>query len=100
MDLAFSGLVSAAKDAKEPLPDVCCSLQETAFAMCVEVTERALSLTGKDEVLLVGGVGANARLQEMLRDHVRGAGGTVLCARAKISRGQRRDDRLYRKTDA
>ena len=34
--------------------------------MCVEVTERALSLTGKDEVLLVGGVGANARLQEML----------------------------------
>jgi len=67
MDLAFSGLVSAAKDAKEPLPDVCCSLQETAFAMCVEVTERALSLTGKDEVLLVGGVGANARLQEMLK---------------------------------
>ncbi|MGA2698339.1 MAG: bifunctional N(6)-L-threonylcarbamoyladenine synthase/serine/threonine protein kinase [Methanoregula sp.] len=67
MDLAFSGLVSAAKEAKEPLPDVCCSLQETAFAMCVEVTERALSLTGKDEVLLVGGVGVNGRLQEMLR---------------------------------
>ncbi len=67
MDLAFSGLVSAAKDAQKPLPDVCCSLQETAFAMCVEVTERALSLTGKSEVLLVGGVGANARLQEMLR---------------------------------
>ena len=66
MDLAFSGLVSAAKDSRQPLPDVCCSLQETAFAMCVEVTERALSLTGKDEVLLVGGVGANARLQEML----------------------------------
>jgi len=67
MDLAFSGLVSAAKDSKRPLPDVCCSLQETAFAMCVEVTERALSLTGKNEVLLVGGVGANSRLQEMLR---------------------------------
>ena len=67
MDLAFSGLMSAAKDCKAPLPDVCFSLQETAFAMCVEVTERALSLTGKDEVLLVGGVGANRRLQEMLR---------------------------------
>jgi N6-L-threonylcarbamoyladenine synthase/protein kinase Bud32 len=67
MDLAFSGLVSAAKDAKAPLPDVCYSLQETAFAMCVEVTERALSLAGKNEVLLVGGVGANLRLQEMLR---------------------------------
>ncbi|MFA4877371.1 MAG: bifunctional N(6)-L-threonylcarbamoyladenine synthase/serine/threonine protein kinase [Methanoregula sp.] len=67
MDLAFSGLISAAKDSKAPLPDVCYSLQETAFAMCVEVTERALSLSGKDEVLLVGGVGANRRLQEMLR---------------------------------
>jgi N6-L-threonylcarbamoyladenine synthase/protein kinase Bud32 len=67
MDLAFSGLVSAAKDSKKPLPDVCCSLQETAFAMCVEVTERAMSLAGKDEVLLVGGVGANSRLQEMLQ---------------------------------
>jgi len=67
MDLAFSGLVSAAKDHKAPLPDVCYSLQETAFAMCVEVTERALSLTGKNEVMLVGGVGANKRLQEMLR---------------------------------
>jgi N6-L-threonylcarbamoyladenine synthase/protein kinase Bud32 len=67
MDLAFSGLVSAAKESGAPLPDVCYSLQETAFAMCVEVTERALSLTGKNEVLLVGGVGANRRLQEMLR---------------------------------
>jgi N6-L-threonylcarbamoyladenine synthase/protein kinase Bud32 len=67
MDLAFSGLVSAAKDHKAPLPDVCYSLQETAFAMCVEVTERAMSLAGKNEVLLVGGVGANRRLQEMLR---------------------------------
>jgi bifunctional N6-L-threonylcarbamoyladenine synthase / protein kinase Bud32 len=66
MDLAFSGLVSAAKESCAPLPDVCYSLQETAFAMCVEVTERALSLTGKREVLLVGGVGANQRLQEML----------------------------------
>ncbi len=67
MDLAFSGLVSAAKESRAPLPDVCNSLQETAFAMCVEVTERALSLTGKNEVLLVGGVGANRRLQEMLQ---------------------------------
>ncbi|KQC05402.1 MAG: serine/threonine protein kinase [Methanoculleus sp. SDB] len=67
MDLAFSGLVSAARDARAPLPDVCAGLQETAFAMCVEVTERACAHAGKDEVLLVGGVGANARLQEMLR---------------------------------
>ena len=66
MDLAFSGLVSAAKDSSAAIEDVCHSLQETAFAMCVEVTERALSQTGKDEMILVGGVGVNGRLQEML----------------------------------
>lgn len=67
MDLAFSGLMSAAKESRASLEDTCHSFQETAFAMCVEVTERALSLAGKDEVLLVGGVGANRRLQEMLK---------------------------------
>ena len=67
MDLAFSGLVSAAQESTAPLEDISAGLQETAFAMCVEVTERALAHAGKDEVLLVGGVGANARLQEMLR---------------------------------
>ena len=67
MDLAFSGLVTATSSSRAPLGDVCRSLQETAFAMCVEVTERALAHAGKEEVLLVGGVGANKRLQEMLR---------------------------------
>ncbi|MDD1673374.1 MAG: bifunctional N(6)-L-threonylcarbamoyladenine synthase/serine/threonine protein kinase [Methanomicrobiales archaeon] len=67
MDLAFSGLVSAAKDSHASLEDVCFSLQENAFAMCVEVTERALAHAEKEEVLLVGGVGVNGRLQEMLR---------------------------------
>lgn len=67
MDLAFSGLISAAQESTAPIEDVCHSLQETAFAMCVEVTERALAQTGKDEVLLVGGVAANSRLREMLQ---------------------------------
>jgi N6-L-threonylcarbamoyladenine synthase/protein kinase Bud32 len=76
MDLAFSGLVSAAKESILPVEDVCHSLQETAFAMCVEVTERALAHSGKDEVLLVGGVGANARLEEMLEVMADGRGAT------------------------
>lgn len=76
MDLAFSGLVTAAASSTAPPEDVCRSLQETAFAMCVEVTERAVAHAGKEEVLLVGGVGANRRLQEMLREMCedRGAG--------------------------
>ncbi|MFU8767100.1 MAG: bifunctional N(6)-L-threonylcarbamoyladenine synthase/serine/threonine protein kinase [Candidatus Methanoperedens sp.] len=68
MDFSFSGLATAAHEAsrKYPLPDVCHSFQETAFAMLVEVTERAVAHTGKSEVLLAGGVGANSRLREML----------------------------------
>jgi N6-L-threonylcarbamoyladenine synthase/protein kinase Bud32 len=75
MDLSFSGLYSAAKRLVESkdyknkytLNDVANSLQETAFAMLTEVTERALAHTGKSEVLLTGGVAANKRLQEMVR---------------------------------
>ncbi len=68
MDLSFSGLSTAATEAlkRNSLEDVCYSLQETAFSMIVEVTERALAHTGKNEVLLAGGVGANMRLREML----------------------------------
>ena len=70
MDFSFSGLLSAAlREVKKgtPIEDVCFSLQETAFSMLVEVTERALSHTQKDEVMLCGGVSANSRLREMLK---------------------------------
>jgi len=46
--------------------DLCFSLQETIFAMLVEITERAMAHTNSKEVLLVGGVGCNVRLQDMM----------------------------------
>ncbi len=70
MDVSFSGIMTAAiKLLKKGIPkeNIAYSLQETCFAMLVEVTERALAHTGKDEVLLVGGVAANKRLQEMMQ---------------------------------
>lgn len=71
MDMSFSGLLTAAikslKEGRHRLEDLCYSLQETAFSMVVEVTERALAHTEKKEVLLTGGVAANKRLQEMVR---------------------------------
>lgn len=69
-DVSFSGLLTAAiKLASEPrnaLSDICYSLQETAFAMITESVERAISFTGKRQVMIVGGVAANKRLVEML----------------------------------
>ena len=68
-DVSFSGLLSATKSiAKKSKNDACYSLQETAFAMISETVERALSFTGKKELMIVGGVAANKRLSEMLED--------------------------------
>ncbi len=69
MDVSFSGILTRVKQllakgvSKE---DLCFSIQETCFAMCAEVAERALAHTEKKELLLVGGVGANKRFCEML----------------------------------
>jgi N6-L-threonylcarbamoyladenine synthase len=46
--------------------DLCFSLQETIFAMLVEITERAMAHCCAPDVLIVGGVGCNLRLQEMM----------------------------------
>ncbi len=70
MDLSLSGLLTSATAALRRgdcrLEDLCYSLQEHAFSMVSEVTERALAHTEKKEVLLTGGVAANKRLQSML----------------------------------
>jgi N6-L-threonylcarbamoyladenine synthase len=69
MDVAFSGLLTHLeqkwKSGKYSKEELCHSLQETAFAMLVEVAERALAHTGKTELVLGGGVACNKRLQEM-----------------------------------
>jgi N6-L-threonylcarbamoyladenine synthase len=68
-DVSFSGLLSSTKSLiKKNKSDACFSLQETAFAMISEAVERALSFTRKKELLIVGGVAANKRLSEMLKD--------------------------------
>ncbi|CAI50626.1 KEOPS complex subunit Kae1/Bud32 [Natronomonas pharaonis DSM 2160] len=80
MDFSFSGIMSAAKQAYDdgtPVADVCCGLQETIFAMLAEVSERALSLTGADELVVGGGVAQNSRLQEMLTQMCENRGAAI-----------------------
>lgn len=66
----MSGVLSAieqlARTGKHSKEDLCYAMQETAFAMLVEITERAMAHVGAKEVLIVGGVGCNQRLQEMM----------------------------------
>jgi len=71
MDLSFNGLLTATIEllhrGEYHLEDLCYSLQEVAFSMLSEVTERALGHTEKSELfLLAGGVAVNKRLQSML----------------------------------
>ena len=85
MDVSFSGILTyIEKEAKQNLQkgtctkaDLCYSLQETVFAMLVETTERALAHVGSNEVLIVGGVGCNKRLQEMMAQMMKERDGKV-----------------------
>ncbi len=70
MDVSFSGLLTNLKqkyDKKCKIEDLSYSLQETSFAMLVEVAERAMAHCNKSELLLGGGVACNKRLQEMCK---------------------------------
>ncbi|KAK2628602.1 hypothetical protein QTJ16_001705 [Diplocarpon rosae] len=94
MDCSFSGILAnidilaaelkANPDLRDPITgavittaDLCFSLQETVYAMLVEITERAMAHVGSNEVLIVGGVGCNERLQEMMGLMARDRGGSV-----------------------
>ncbi|PVI07664.1 O-sialoglyco protein endopeptidase-like protein [Periconia macrospinosa] len=97
MDASFTGILAAAellaKGIDEKLPpekrlktesgelvtkeDLCFSLQETVFAILVEITERAMAHVGATQVLVVGGVGSNVRLQQMMGLMARDRGGSV-----------------------
>lgn len=95
MDCSFSGILATIdfladklqdgttewkdEQTEEPITreDLCFSLQETVFAMLVEITERAMAHVGSDQVLIVGGVGSNERLQEMMGMMAKDRGGSV-----------------------
>ena len=95
MDCSFSGILSSVdalaarltregdawRDEVTKMPvsreDLCFSLQETVFAMLVEITERAMAHVGSSQVLVVGGVGSNERLQDMMGAMARARGGSV-----------------------
>lgn len=99
MDVSFSGILarveemarkleaSHASDAEtwkddetgEPITkeDLCFTLQETVYAMLVEITERAMAHVGASQVLVVGGVGCNERLQQMMGMMAAERGGSV-----------------------
>jgi len=91
MDCSFSGILTTASHLAAQLgrlidqtthalitkEDLCFSLQETVFAMLVEITERAMAHVGSRQVLIVGGVGCNERLQEMMGIMARDRGGEV-----------------------
>jgi N6-L-threonylcarbamoyladenine synthase len=68
MDIVFSGLLTSArkKIKTEKEEDLIFSFMHTAYAMVLEVCERAISYTKKKEIMVIGGVAASKALKEML----------------------------------
>ena len=69
MDVSFSGLYTylVRRLNNYKLEDLSFSLQETAFPMLIEASERAMAHLHKKELLFGGGVACNKRFQEMGR---------------------------------
>jgi N6-L-threonylcarbamoyladenine synthase/protein kinase Bud32 len=70
MDLSYSGMLTAARKLYQegiPVPEICFSVQETAYGMLAEIAERAIAHTKKSQLLLTGGVARNERLTEILQ---------------------------------
>ena len=96
MDVAMSGLLSAVEEAAPRLlksgeatvADLCFSMQETVFAALVEITERAMAHVGAPDVLIVGGVGCNVRLQEMMGTMAAERGGRLYATGARQRGGR------------
>lgn len=68
MNFAFAGLLTSAvrEIGRRKTEDICRSLMETSFAEICEAAERALCLTGKNEVTVCGGVAQNRMFCGML----------------------------------
>jgi len=91
MDVSFSGILTKAEQLLQKgttAADLCYSLQETCFAMLAEVAERAIAHTGKNELLLIGGVAANKRLGEMLDKMCKARGATFYAVPLQYSGDQ------------
>ncbi|ELA47031.1 glycoprotease/Kae1 family metallohydrolase [Vavraia culicis subsp. floridensis] len=79
MDVSLTGILSYISSKydlnnEETVQALCYSLQETIFSALVEVTERAMALTNSNEIMIVGGVGCNERLQAMMKAMARERG--------------------------
>ncbi|KAJ5504858.1 hypothetical protein N7463_007732 [Penicillium fimorum] len=89
MDCSFSGILASIDvritgeetdqnpNAKPTRADLCFSLQKTAYAMLVEIIQRAMAHVGPKQVLIVGGVGFIERLQDVMGIMPRDRGGSI-----------------------
>ena len=71
MNVNLAGIYSTLKQRLEKgakIEDLCYSLQETVFAMVLEIVERAIAYTKKKSFIVVGGVSANQRLTDMAKE--------------------------------
>lgn len=85
VDFAFTGLLTHALklSGSARKEDLCYSIQETAFSVLCEATERVLLLSNKKELCVCGGVAQSKRLKEML---------SMVCSDHRLRFGYAKDE--------
>jgi N6-L-threonylcarbamoyladenine synthase len=88
LDFSFSGLKTAALVAlrgrnldDQSRADVACGFQDAVVETLVEKCRRALLATGARRLVIAGGVGANERLRQDLRESCQAAGAKLYVPR-------------------
>jgi len=92
LDFSFSGLktytlnTAAAHDLNDPqtVADIACAFQEAAVDTLLIKCRRAMEQTGRGNLVVAGGVGANLRLRERLTEWSQGAGVRVFYPRPEF----------------
>ncbi len=92
LDFSFSGLKTAVLTAVRkleaeggvPIEDICASFQEAVVDVLVEKSVAAALRTGVSDIVVAGGVAANSRLREALRQAGDREGLRVLCPGARL----------------
>lgn len=91
LDFSFSGLKTAALVAlrgraldEQTRADVAREFQEAVIDTLAEKSRRALAVTGRTRMVIAGGVGANRRLRQRLKDITDGAGARLFFPRAEF----------------
>ncbi len=91
LDFSFSGIKTAVvnyvtriQDPESRIQDIVASFQEAVVDMLIKNTLKGAKIKGVKKIVLAGGVAANSRLRERLREEAKARGIRLYCPREEL----------------